>query len=200
MARVDGDGVKRGAAALGEERMAMIEDIWSGINWILGLDRDELAFWQMALRALIVYPVGIAFVRAGEKRFIGKFTTFDVIFGIMIGSILSRAITGNSPFFGTLLSALVLVLLHYLFATLSYYSSWFGKLVKGRHRTLVVDGEIQWDAMRRSHISEKDLMSALYQNGVDQLSQVKVARLERSGQISVITKGGDLDKRGRSPS
>lgn len=174
----------------------MIESIWSGLNWALGLDTNDLAFWQMALRAVVVYPVGIAFVRAGEKRFIGKFTVFDVIFGIMIGSILSRAITGNSPFFGTLVSALVLVLLHYLFATLSYYSGWFGKLVKGSSRTLVVDGEIQWDAMRRSHISERDLMSALHEKGVDQLSQVKVARLERSGHISVITKSGELDKRG----
>ncbi|MFN2325877.1 MAG: DUF421 domain-containing protein [Gemmatimonadales bacterium] len=161
------------------------------MSWALGLEADSLAAWQMAFRAVVVYPVGIAFVRIGETRFIGKFAAFDVVMGIMIGSILSRAVTGGAPFFATLAAALVLVLLHHLFATLSFHSDWFGDVVKGTGRTLVVGGAIQWDALRRSHISEKDLMSAVRENGgVEQLSRVKLARLERSGNISIVMVDG----------
>ena len=143
----------------------------------------------MAARAIVAYPVGIAFVRLGEKRFIGKITAFDVIMGIVIGSILARAITGGAPFFASLGVGLVLVMLHYVFAYLSYHVEWFGEIVKGSGRTLVVDGEIQWKAMCKSHVSERDLMSAVRENGgVEKIDQVKLARMERSGNISVVVR------------
>lgn len=168
-----------------------MESLWTGINWSLGLEADHLAAWQMALRAVLVYVIGIALVRLGEKRFIGKFAAFDVIVGIMIGSILSRAITTAPDFFPTLAAAFSLVLVHYVFAALAYHTQWFGDLVKGTARTLVIDGRIQWDAMSAGHISEKDLRSALRENAkVEDLGKVKLARLERSGNISVILEDG----------
>lgn len=168
----------------------MFDEIVEGIKWVLGLDANELNVFQMAARAVLAYPVGIAFVRFGEKRFIGKITAFDVIMGIVIGSILARAITGGALFFASLGAGLVLVTLHYLFAVLSYHLDWFGGIVKGSGRTLVEDGVIQWGAMRKSHISERDLMGALRENGgIDKIDQVKLARMERSGNISVVAVG-----------
>ncbi len=149
----------------------------------------------MGLRALLVYLVAISLVRLGEKRFIGKFASerevlhlaFDVILGFMLGSILSGAITGSTPFFPTLAAAAVLVGLHYAFAAIAFRSDWFGTLVKGNTRTLVENGEIQWDAMRSGHISRNDLLGALRQSGsVAGPDAVKTAQLERSGDISVL--------------
>lgn len=166
-----------------------MESAWSAISWALGLEAEQLAVWQMSLRAFVVYIIGIVLVRLGEKRFIGKFSAFDVILGIMIGSILSRAISTADHFIPQLAAALVLIGMHYAFAVLAYHTNWFGDLVKGQARTLVIDGDIQWEAMRRGHISEKDLKSALRENAsVDDLSKVKRARLERSGNISAILK------------
>jgi uncharacterized membrane protein YcaP (DUF421 family) len=57
----------------------------------------------------------------------------------------------------------------------------------GVQQALGRDGEIQWDAMRKSHIGENDLMSALrLEARVTDLAEVKEARLERGGDISVI--------------
>jgi uncharacterized membrane protein YcaP (DUF421 family) len=167
-----------------------MDALWSAVQSALGLDTAQLAVWQMGLRALLAYVVAVVLVRLGEKRFLGKFTAFDVILGIMLGSILSRAITGSSPFFPSLAAAGVLMLVHYAFATAAYYYDGFGTLVKGKARIFIRDGQIQWEAMRRSHISEKDLMSAPRENGqVDEFGKVKWARLERSGNISVILNG-----------
>ena len=55
------------------------------------MDQDVLTAWQMALRAVVVYVVGLALVRLGEKRFIGKFSAFDVIMGIMIAALAYRS-------------------------------------------------------------------------------------------------------------
>lgn len=167
-----------------------MESYWLVVSNLLGLQQQELAVWQMALRAVIVYICGLALVRMGEKRFIGKFTAFDVIMGIMLGSILGSAITTAGGFIATIVAALVLIGMHYTFASFAYHFGWFGDLVKGDARTLVIDGQIQWDAMRRGHISEKDLKSALRENAkVDDLSRVKQAILERSGNISAILDG-----------
>ena len=164
-----------------------MEPVWSALSDVLGLDRESLSVGQMAARAVVVYVIGVALVRVGEKRFIGKFSAFDVIMGIMIGSILSRAITTAEGFVATLTAASALILLHYGFAVLAFHSNEVGDLVKGHARTLVTDGTIDWDAMRRGHISEKDLRSALRENArTEDISGVKRATLERSGNISVI--------------
>lgn len=164
-----------------------MQDIGAFIEQILGLGVDNLNVWQMALRAVIVYVSALAMVRIGEKRFLGRNTAFDVILGIIFGSVVSRAITGSSPFFPTLAAGLVLVVIHWLFAVASFRSDWFGTFVKGHSRLLVEDGNILWDAMQKSHISEEDLMTSLrIQAGSDELGGVAEARLERSGDISVI--------------
>lgn len=154
---------------------------------LLGLDADELTVLHMTVRAVVVYVVALLMLRLGEKRFLGKNTAFDVILGIILGSVVSRAITGSTPFFPTLGAGLVLILLHWLFAVLAFHSDWFGTWVKGNARLLVKDGQIDWTAMRKSSISEKDLMSALRsQANIATLDEVQEARLERSGDISVL--------------
>lgn len=166
-----------------------MESFWAQISWALGLEEQQLTYWQMGLRAVLVYIYGIMLVQLGDKRFIGRFTAFDVIMGIMIGSILSRAITAAGDFIPMLAGALALVLMHRAFATLAYYSDWSSNLIKGKGRTLVIDGQIQWKAMRGGHISEQDLKGELRESArVEDVSKVKLARLERSGNISVILK------------
>lgn len=165
----------------------MLQEIWTSVSELIGLGSEGLTVWQMGLRAIIIYITAIFFVKIGEKRFMGKNTAFDMILGIILGSVLSRAVTGNAPFFATIGASAVLVGVHWLFSVLSYHSDWFGVLVKDKERTLIQDGEILWENMRKSHISEKDLEMALYSNGkVTDPRQVKIARFERSGDISVI--------------
>ncbi|HSJ99878.1 MAG TPA: YetF domain-containing protein [Kofleriaceae bacterium] len=166
----------------------MLTTIWTGIQHAFGLGADSLTPWQLALRAVLVYVFAIALAKLGEKRFMGKNTAFDMILGIMLGSVLSRAITtSDMSMFMTLAAGAFLVGLHWLFAVGSFYSEWFGALVKGRPRTLIRDGEIDWDNMRRSHISRGDLELALRTAGkLTKPEEVKVASFERSGEISVI--------------
>jgi len=56
---------------------------------------------------------------------------------------------------------IVLVGLHWLFAVIAFRNDNFATLVKGKERVLIRDGEIQWSAMRKSHIGERDLLGAL---------------------------------------
>jgi uncharacterized membrane protein YcaP (DUF421 family) len=166
-------------------------EIWPAIESAIGLDANshDLTVWQMGLRAVVVYLIALVILRLGDKRFFGRSTAFDVILAVIFGSIVSRAITGQSAFFPTLGAAIIVVLTHWLLAVAAFYSHPFAYLIKGHSRVLVKDGQIDWHAMSRSHIGKNDLLTAIRANGhVTTLEEVQEARLERNGNISVIKK------------
>lgn len=165
----------------------MLEDVAGWFAEAFGSTGDDLAVPDMVVRAAVVYVAALIMVRWGEKRFLGKSTAFDVILAVIFGSVVSRAITGQSPFLATLAAGFVLVVMHWLIAKLAFRSAFLGRAVKGDSRVLIRDGRIDWDAMRRSDVGENDLLAALrISGGVTDPVRVKEARLERSGDISVI--------------
>jgi uncharacterized membrane protein YcaP (DUF421 family) len=166
----------------------MFERFLSVADDVLGLSLESNALeWQhMALRALVVYLVVLAITRSGHKRFLGKGTAFDVLLGILLGSIASRAITGNAAFFPTLAACATLVWLHAVFAWSAYRSRMLARLFEGRSIDLVREGRKLQEDVRRTKVTDEDLEEALFTQGVARLDDVLLARLERSGKISVV--------------
>jgi uncharacterized membrane protein YcaP (DUF421 family) len=161
----------------------------------LALDQslqEPLSIGEMALRAALVYIIAVILLRLAERRFMTRRSPFDLVLAIIIGSVISRAITGNAPFVPTLVAALVLVLAHTALSTLAFRFNWLGKLVKGSPRTLVRDGHVDHKALRRSHIGERDLEAAVRRAGLTTIEQVGRAYLERDGAITII-EADDLD-------
>ena len=157
------------------------------LTYLLGIGQQDLDILQMTLRALIVYPLGIVMTHVGDKRFLGGIAALDFLLGIIIGSILSRAISGSAPFLPSICASFALVLAHRGFAALGFRWKGFSKFVKGSSRQLVRDGEILWTEMRRSSISEEDLREAARLDGrTSSIDDVLEAFLERNGHISVI--------------
>jgi uncharacterized membrane protein YcaP (DUF421 family) len=73
----------------------------------------------MALLADAIYIAALLMIRIGEKRFLSKNTVFDVILGIILGSVLSRAINHSAPILPTIGASLMLVALHWRLAALA---------------------------------------------------------------------------------
>jgi uncharacterized membrane protein YcaP (DUF421 family) len=158
------------------------------LEQIIGLGKEarELDMGEMAVRAAIIYIVTLAIVRLGKKRFMGSGTAFDMIVGIMLGSMASRALTGNAPMIPTMTGAAVLVFMHWLFSGIALRSHAFGSLIKGHSGTLVREGEVDARMMKKVHMTDRDLNEDLRGQGVADASKVAEARLERSGKVSVI--------------
>jgi uncharacterized membrane protein YcaP (DUF421 family) len=157
---------------------------------VLGLSQQapDLSLVQICVRAAVVYLVLLAAIRFGKKRFLGQATAFDFILVIIVGSTAARAIAGNVPFFGTLAAVCVLIALHWIISLVSRDWPAFSTLVKGRTTPLIKNGRIDRQALKDAHMSDDDLEEDLRQEGVDHPSQVKEARLERSGKLSVVKK------------
>ncbi len=135
---------------------------------------------------MVVYFVGLVIVRLGKSRLISRATSLDVILGFILGSLLSRGITGHASISGTAVASAAIVLLHWFFTALACRSHKFGTLMKGHDRLLVQDGRIIEENMRKSSLSVHDLREELRLKGVEELSQVKRAFKERNGEVSVI--------------
>jgi hypothetical protein len=164
---------------------------WNSFKTLIGLSVEpkDLTFVQISLRGIIVFLATLIMVRLGHKRSLAHKTPFDAVLLVILAAVLSRAINGSAPFFPTLGGGVVLVLLHRLFAYLAYHSHRFGILVKGAPDTIVREGECDFPMMRRNHVSMHDLEEDMRLNGhLDDLSKVRLARVERSGDISFIKK------------
>ena len=158
----------------------------------LGLEPKDLTFVQISLRGVIVFTATLVMVRLGHKRSLSRKTAFDAVLLVILASVLSRAINGSAAFFATLGGGFVLVLLHRLLAFIAYHSHWFGCLIKGEAEVIVENGEMILPIMRRNHISKHDLEEDLRLDAQkEDLSTIRVGRVERSGDISFIKRNGD---------
>jgi uncharacterized membrane protein YcaP (DUF421 family) len=155
---------------------------------VFGAPGEPLTWWQMSSRTILLFCYGLILFRIGARRMLAGSTAFDTLVVIILGSNLSRALTGNAPLLPVMASSALLVALHWGVAALTFYSHTLGLLAKGSARPLVSDGSILWRKMRRGMISREDLEESLRLKGIGELSKIKAAYLERNGEISAITK------------
>src|SRR5262245_47036452 len=81
---------------------------------------NDLTVGQIIMRAVLVFLIWLIIVRLADRRLLGKFSAFDVVLAVMLGAVLSRAINGSAPFWGTIAAAAVLVALHWVLTLLSF--------------------------------------------------------------------------------
>ncbi len=153
---------------------------------LLGTDTHDIQWWQMCLRAVLILLVGVALVRFSGKRAFSRSSALDIVVTIVLGSNLSRALTGNAPFFPVLIATTVLVVLYRILAQLSRSGGMFEFWIKGRQVALITGGQLEPQAMRSESLSKDDLYEALREQGIDDPAKVRLSMLERGGQISVL--------------
>jgi uncharacterized membrane protein YcaP (DUF421 family) len=160
----------------------------SGLDAWLALGQDGgIGLIPMVLRTIVVYVATLGVVRVSGSRFLSRATPFDFIVSILLGSIMSSAITGSAPFGPTVAAGAALLGMHWLFAQLAVHTGWFGFLVKGGRVRLVEDGRVREDGLREASVTRADLQQALrLETGHDDVTKIRRARMERNGKISVV--------------
>jgi uncharacterized membrane protein YcaP (DUF421 family) len=156
------------------------------LHSLIGSDDGTISWWQMSIRGALIFAVGVFAVRVAASRAFGKWTPLDIIFAVIVGSNLSRGMTGSAPFLPTLIASLVLVAIHTILARASARWGWLSFLVKGGRVQLVREGEQDKAAMRKAGVGDGDLHMALRTHGLEDLSSVQDAYLERNGDMTFI--------------
>lgn len=156
------------------------------LHALIGSQDGTITWWQMSIRGALIFAVGVFAVRVAASRAFGKWTPLDIIFAVIVGSNLSRAMTGSAPFLPTLIASLVLVAIHTVLARASARWDWLSFLVKGGRVQLVREGEPDKAAMRKAGVGDGDLHMALRTHGLEDLASVQDAYLERNGDMTFI--------------
>lgn len=156
------------------------------VVWLFGRG-TELAIWQMAARALIVFFIALLLIRASGRRSFGQHTPFDACVTVLLGAVLSRAVVGASPFWATVAAGAALVLVHRVLSLATGYWPGVEDLVTGREVVVIEDGQLDRRSMRRALLTERNLEEAVRQKlGSPDFARVALALLERDGKITII--------------
>jgi uncharacterized membrane protein YcaP (DUF421 family) len=159
----------------------MLDAIFGGI--------ENMTLAQECARAVLVFFYGLIMLRLSGRRTFAQMSAIDLVISIIVGSNLSRAMTGGVPFWGTLASVAVLVALHLLLAHAVARSPGLARWVEGRPIVLATDGVIDQRERLRCKISMADLDESLRDKGLDGLAAIAETKklvLEPSGKISVV--------------
>jgi uncharacterized membrane protein YcaP (DUF421 family) len=147
---------------------------------------SDLFWYQECARAALIFVYGLALVRIAGRRIFGKWSALDIVVSIIIGSNLSRALTGGAQLWGTLVATTLLVALHWVLARLVAAFPGFSRIVEGRPAELARHGTVRGAVLWRHAISGADLSEALRQSGVEDIADARLVTLEPSGKITVL--------------
>jgi uncharacterized membrane protein YcaP (DUF421 family) len=146
----------------------------------------QVLWYQECARSVLIFAYGLALVRIAGRRIFGKWSALDIIVSIVIGSNLSRALTGGAPLWGTLAATTLFVGVHWILANLVSRSAPISRVIEGSPIELARSGTAPTSLLYRHSISEADLYEALRQSGVENLAAATVVTLEPSGRITVL--------------
>lgn len=163
---------------------------------LIGREAEPIAWWQMCVRAVIIFIYAVLLYRLLPRRaFLGS-TAIDVIVLVLMGSSLSRALTGSAPLVPTLAATAAFALLYVALAAGARRSDRLSLLLKGRPLEVIRDGTVDRRAMAKAQLGWRDLEEELRLKGVESAEEVAVARIERNGSLSLRRRGEDDDDGG----
>lgn len=145
---------------------------------------------RIAVRALVAYIYLLITTRASGKRVVNQATPIDFMVSLIIGDLIDDAIWAEVSVAKFAVAAGAIVAIDVLVNIGTYHSASLLRLVNGAPRTLLRDGYADGHALRREQMNEGDLAHLLRQQGIEKWSDVHMAVLERSSELSVIRRPG----------
>jgi uncharacterized membrane protein YcaP (DUF421 family) len=146
-----------------------------------------MPWWEMVLRAVLVYVIVLGMVRVSGKRTLGQFTPFDMLLIVLLGNAVQNALLGQDPSLGGgLLLAATLITLNYGVGWITTRSKRAERLIEGVPVVIARDGKLFEKVLRRELISEADFQVAMRQQGCASVDKVRLALLETNGHITIL--------------
>ena len=147
-----------------------------------------LPWWELIVRATVVYALLLLLIRLSGRRTVGQFTPFDLLVVMLLSESVSNALTGGDDSLAAgLISAATLIGLNTSVAVVAARNTTVRTLLEGEPVLVGKDGHILHQVLKRLHIPESDVLQALREADCE-LASMQCAFLEADGQISILTK------------
>ena len=142
---------------------------------------------EIVVRATLIYGVLFMLFRGTRKRALAELTPFEMILLVTLGDIVQQGITQEDySVTGVILAAGTFTFWVMVMSWASFRSSRARRVIEGVPLVIVENGEPVEASLRVEHMPLEEVLEAARQEGIDDLSRVRLGVLETSGRISFV--------------
>ena len=141
------------------------------------------------IRTFIIYCFVSLCVRIMGKRQLGQLQPGELVITILISEIAATPITDtNQPILNTAVSLMLLVSFEIINSLIARKSLKFRYASDGKPITLIKNGKLRQDNLKELRFTIDEVLSALRQKDIFDISEVEYAVVETNGTLSVLLK------------
>ena len=138
------------------------------------------------IRLVILYCMITLAIRLMGKRQVGELKPTELVVTILLSELVAIPIQDNSlPMTTAIIAAAVLVSLEIISSVISVRSKAFRTVTQGSSVAVIEKGKLDTNQLANLRIALDDLLEALRQKDVFDITQVQTCYVETNGQISV---------------
>lgn len=147
--------------------------------------------WTGLGRVLVVgalaYVALVLLLRVSGNRTLTKLNAFDLVVTVALGSTLATVLLSETVALAEgVLAMALLILLQYAITWLSVRSPRFQSLIKAEPKLILRDGRFLDASMKVQRITREEVLAALRNGGVADISEAAAVILETDGSLSVL--------------
>ena len=141
------------------------------------------------IRTFIIYCFVSLCVRIMGKRQLGQLQPGELVITILISEIAATPITDtNQPILNTAVSLMLLVSFEIISSLIARKSLKFRYATDGKPITLIKNGKLRQENLKELRFTIDEVLSALRQKDIFDISEVEYAVVETNGTLSVLLK------------
>ena len=149
---------------------------------------------EVAIRGSIMYLGMFALLRVFRRQ-AGAIGMADLLVIVVIADAAQNGMAGESKSVTeAIVLVAVIVLWDWLFDWLGFRSKFAAKVLEPEPLVLIEDGRVIEKNLDKEMITHEELVSQLRQQGIENISDVKSARLESNGKFGIIKKDPDTNE------
>ncbi|KOP71634.1 DUF421 domain-containing protein [Cytobacillus solani] len=148
--------------------------------------QETLTSFEWILRAIVAFFFLLIVTRVLGQRAISQLRPLDFAIALVIGNIIAHPLSDeNLGLKGSIITTIVLVVFYLggIFTILKW--AWFRRLITPAPITIVENGEIIYNGLKKARISLDVLLEELREEKIEDVKKVALAIWEADGKFSV---------------
>jgi uncharacterized membrane protein YcaP (DUF421 family) len=145
-----------------------------------------LPILEKLVRPVLVYLVLVVLLRVFGKRELAQLNPFDLVVLLSLSNTVQNAIIGDdNSVTGGVIGAFGLLAINWLVVRVLFSSQRLTRMLEGRASVLVLNGQVDLNALKRESLTREELLSVIHKQGFEDFDNVRKCQLEPNGTFYV---------------
>jgi uncharacterized membrane protein YcaP (DUF421 family) len=146
----------------------------------------EQTLVSVIVRLSVMYVVALVMIRISGKQSVSELSTMDFVVVTILGDAFDTVIFAEVPILQGVVYFMTITLIHFIIRFTASRSLWVHHLVASSPTVMIRNGMIIQTGLRSERTRVETLLGELRLQGEDRLEEVREARLEENGQLSLL--------------